>query len=293
MIPHLVHVGFPKTGSTSLQNWFAAHPQIAFSRSGFAGSDTIWDFAHDAARTGAVRCRVTSAENLSAPIERTADLYGRTLPMEIPGGQESVCQALAEVFPSAHILIVTRGFGATLRSGYSQLVRAGARFPFNAMTGSVGIDSTSLAYLDYDRFVRLYRARFGDRVIVLPYELLRDDPHCFLSQITSALGLDAGPAGLTVANSSLTDAELEWYPRLSDKIARLPIPAVRKRLMTRHLGWINSGRWRPLLPHLSRYARRPPAALTISDDVLRSMTGYAKILAGEPLYRPYADAYLA
>ncbi|HFC11873.1 MAG TPA: hypothetical protein ENJ56_03440, partial [Anaerolineae bacterium] len=38
----LIHIGYPKAGSTYLQNWFEQHPAFQFSHGGILGFDDIW-----------------------------------------------------------------------------------------------------------------------------------------------------------------------------------------------------------------------------------------------------------
>src|SRR5262249_37217403 len=37
MTGHLIHIGYPKTGSNFLRAWFAQHPQLAYADGGIAG----------------------------------------------------------------------------------------------------------------------------------------------------------------------------------------------------------------------------------------------------------------
>ena len=38
---HLIHIDYPKTGSTFLQGWFNANPQLAFLIDGLAGFRSV------------------------------------------------------------------------------------------------------------------------------------------------------------------------------------------------------------------------------------------------------------
>ena len=68
-LPHVIHIGFPKCASTYLQQWFAAHPQIAYRPGGLAGMYNIYDLiASVLEKSGGARCAVTSAEQISAPV---------------------------------------------------------------------------------------------------------------------------------------------------------------------------------------------------------------------------------
>jgi hypothetical protein len=52
MSRHLVHIGYPKAGSTYLQRWFASHPQLAYREGGIAGFPNVYALARDGAAGG-------------------------------------------------------------------------------------------------------------------------------------------------------------------------------------------------------------------------------------------------
>jgi hypothetical protein len=67
MSVHLIHVGFPKTGSTYLQHWFANHPQIEFRTGQLAGCDSVHDLVEQISSPRPRGVRVTSCQNFSMP----------------------------------------------------------------------------------------------------------------------------------------------------------------------------------------------------------------------------------
>src|SRR5688572_8511748 len=68
MTGHLIHIGYPKTGSNFLRRWFDAHPQLAYANDGIAGFTNVYEVARSgAALPTDVRYRVTSAEGLATP----------------------------------------------------------------------------------------------------------------------------------------------------------------------------------------------------------------------------------
>jgi hypothetical protein len=67
------------------------------------------------------------------------------------------------------------------------------------------------AIFDYDEALRLYEDAFGpENVIVLPFELLRDDAPAFLAALSA--GWPAGVAGPPAPERLAHPAELDWYP---------------------------------------------------------------------------------
>jgi hypothetical protein len=212
---------------------------------------------------------------------------GDFVPGAFAAAQANVCKNLAELFPAAHILIVTRGFESMIMSSYSQYVRSGGVKSLEQLVA----DAHQEDPWNYDAVVGMYRRRFGtDRVAILPWELLRDRPDAFIGQIEARFGLDHRPPPVQRVNRSLSPIETRWYPRLSAAIARAPIGSrLRKRLarMTH----------RNRLSGVVRIMQRLFPAEAVSADLLTlpmiaGFRGKASCLAADPLFAPYAAEYL-
>jgi len=215
---HLIHIGYPKTGSNALRAWFASHPGIAFHDGAIAGWRSVYDIATDPAEGDPSRIwRVTSGEGLATPhpaVGRRRVDYASLDSGEVAAGQARVCGALAALFPGAAILVVTRGFRAMLLSSYSQYVRTGGRLDFAAFC-----EADAAGIWDYDRLTGLYEDAFGaGNVIVLPYERLRDDPAGFLAELGDRLGLDPVALAIPALNAAVSPAALAWFPRLARRL---------------------------------------------------------------------------
>jgi hypothetical protein len=279
-VNHLIHIGYPKTGSNALRAWFAAHPQVAFADGAIAGFPTVYDIATGGADPGPdVRCRVTSGEGLATPhpdVGRSAVGY-RTPASAIAAAQARVCADLAALFPTASVLIVTRGFRSMLLSAYSQYVRTGGTLDF------AGFCATGLeAVWDYDRLIALYEAAFGaERVIVLPWEGLRDDPAAFAMALSIRLGLDAPAPDLPAVNAAVSPAALAWFPRLA---RRLP-----PRLFARAAAGRRLDSLARLLQLLSPLPI--PGEAAIPDSLLARLDSGAARLRTRPTFAPYVSDY--
>lgn len=292
MTEHLIHIGLPKAGSTYLQGWFAAHPQIGYRPGGIAGFGGIFDLAAEAVSPNdEIRWRVTSDESLSAP---HADRGGERIRYEREGRssiaeeQARACGLLASAFRDATVLIVTRGFRSVTFSGYSQFVRTGGSETLVELLRSPPRDHP----WQYDKLLGLYRGAFGaDRVIVLPFELLRDAPERFLRELEHRLGLDHFPYSSPPANVGASAAELAWYPLLTMLVRRVAKAGSRAdRLYDRMLyrGQL------ALLAHLLQRLRPQPAVTAdlLDEGFLAQFRGSAECLRNEPLYQPYRADYL-
>jgi len=287
---HLIHVGFPKAGSTSLQAWFERHPELVYAHGRFGGYRTL---RHLPARTGdpsrGPAWHVSSEERLVLPApDDLADL--NTLG-DVRERRARACVVLRLLSPGATILLVTRGFRGALQSIYAHFVSAGGRLGIGEAFGSSRVDLDAL--LDYDEAIALYEQAFGaENVIVLPFELLRDDPSAFLSALSKRLGLTTPVDEIEHLNPSLSPAELYWYPRISRSIERL-VGRRREllRLYRARIGGPGLGR---IVRVLSTIA--PPSTWTpadeLPDSIVERQRGHATALATRPHYAPYHHDYL-
>jgi len=172
-------------------------------------------------------------------------------------------------------------------SSYSQYVRSGGDRDLQEMIAS----ATGSPAWKYDEIAALYAGAFGEaKVIVMPYELLRDDAERFTRALEERLGLDhfAVPSGRF--NASLSGEEMIWYPRLTRFVRRLPVGA-RFRRMYAHGAAFN--RFRVPIRLLQRIKPAVPVtAASIPDAVLEYFRGRADRLCTSPLYAPYRADYL-
>jgi hypothetical protein len=292
---HLIHIGYPKAGSHFVQRWFACHPQLQFVHLRFAGFSDVRDLARQrASGPGTVRYLVTSAEEFAAP-HPTAGTMDPERQGTTPEAQTAVRDTLVSLFRDPWILLLTRGFRSVLISGCSQYVRLGGHLDF--FTG----DAPSPAELDrarhswnYNHLVRIYREAVGDRLIILPYELLRDDPQLFLRELERRLGLEPFDAPLDKIHPSFSPVELRWYPRISSLVRRLPLRGrLKKSVWERYVRSVRANRWRAPIKALQRLdPAQPITPDLVPRETLEYFRGRADELKSEPFYDRYAEDYL-
>jgi hypothetical protein len=209
-------------------------------------------------------------------------------------GSERVCRELAAVFPQAHVLLVTRGFKTMMLSGYSQYVKTGGSDEFFGARRDFGnTDDTRHAW-DYNHLVACYKAAFGDRLLVLPYEMLREEPQRFTRLLEGRFGLSPVPLPSKRLNVSLSPVELRWYPRIARVFDYLPLGTRLRRIcIAFYARVVNRNLLRAPIGLLQWLY--PLEALNegmISERVLESFRGKAISLRDDPIYAPYADEYL-
>jgi hypothetical protein len=292
---HLVHVGYPKAGSTTLQAWFEGRPEVA---SWATSAEAI---ARQVAVTdNAPRWVVTSSEWLILPA-----FEGPGVPPTEPiaARRRRVCARLRAMFADATILIVTRGFRSIIASSYSEVLRWGPGLSVEEFLSlyqeSPAFEGWRMADLfDYDAALRLYADTFGaESVVVLPFELLRDDPRGFLARLEQRLDLEPRSEQIPWHNRSLSGAELYWYPRFSRGVERATARLGRPRTALRRTYYervLRRGRLERSVDVLSRVLRTPTVnpADHIAEEIVESCRGRGSSLATNPDYAPYAAEYL-
>ncbi|MFT4912808.1 MAG: hypothetical protein ACI9YM_001389 [Brevundimonas sp.] len=286
-VPHVIHVGYAKAGSSLLQQWFLDHPEITFRQGGLGGFQDIYDLIRTTTHLKQPRCLVTSCEGLSAPRKDAGSINVDYSDMaaKMSARQENACQLLKTLFPNATILIVTRGFKGLMMSSYSQYVRTGGHNDLEDL-----FDTDGDLGCHYDALIALYREAFAGRVTVLPYELLSDDPGAFRTALEQVLGVGGHPFPQRRVNPSLSRIELRWYPRLARFIHRLHLG---HRVRTAFVNCAFHNRLAVPIRWLDRlFPVKPVTPDCLPTSAMEGFRGMARTLETDPLYRPYADRYL-
>lgn len=291
MARHLIHIGYPKTGSTFLQHWFKFHPQLAYQPGRFGGSDDIYTFVASAFEEAERPWRITSSEAISVPNPHRGVPPGhRTDHQPWPKvglAQRRACEMLADLFPNAYILIVTRGFRSMALSGYSQYVRIGGNYSLE--------DTLRRPYLgtfewNYDELIRLYRAAFPDRVIVMPYELLAEDSDAFLRILAERMDIQHHEFRRERVNPSLSPVELRWYPRFARVVGAVAGHRTRLWRLYAHLVFNNKLCF-PIRVANRLWPAPPLSEESVPDEKMRPLGALAKELVNDPLYARYRTDY--
>ena len=200
----LVHIGYHRTGTTWLQWNLFSHTSRGFLAAPRKEINEILvrpnalDFDAEAARAAFRDSIQGAADEGLVPVLSQERISGNYC----CGGYDNkeVAHRVHRLFPGAKVLIVIREQRSMVLSGYKQYAREGgvqglSRFlhPKKRLRSWPVFD---LAYFEYDRLIRCYRELFGaDRVLVLPYEMLRSEPEQFVSRICEVCGTSV-PEGL-------------------------------------------------------------------------------------------------
>ena len=197
----LVHVGYVKAASTFLQNRVFADPRFGFAEPVPAArlvvtdrlqlaDPWVWDEGDHRADFAAMNGGV--ADGL-VPVWSEERLLGD--PVQALYGGAVTAERLARVMPDARVLIVVREPEDFALSVYKEVIHDGQALRLVDVIGT-GDEPMGFRprlredFLRYRRACARYRALFGEEgVLILPMELLREDPDGFLRRVQDFAGV--------------------------------------------------------------------------------------------------------
>ncbi len=297
-IASLIHVGFSKTGSSFLKHWFNAHPDLHYTSKeaigGVLNTSSIYDYTRDR-KLENTKCFVTSDSRIHcwriSDVDDADNWFDEKDTLE---HQKKVCQILRGLVGDAKILVITRGFEGVLKSFYSSYVKRGGVNDLKGMLEAYHKDYIMPAY-NYDDVIPLYIQDFGkENVLVLPYELLRDDLTLFLKEIEGFLGIDHMEYVPSLVNESFRPEEMYWYRKVSRFVKDFSIilgKRYSKRVVNRYVArYLSYNRLRLLAKLLNKVYKREDS-LVVPNKFLQAYVSKAKILKEYPFYDKYSKYY--
>lgn len=293
----LIHIGFPKSGSTYLQKWFEEHPEIYYQPKYIAQG-----FYHAGELARYLQLTEKVAQNFVLSSEDITlwggnpNLYGlrRLEPYNYRKFQNRMCETLYTIYPTSKVLIVTRGYLSIFTSIYAQYIRIGGTLSYTELFQyNEQLFTTSL---DYSYVIDLYRKKFGiENVIILPYELLLEKPVMFLSMIEKRLDIkEKFDLAIGKVNASLSNKELSTYYNISCLVFRLLKPFSKNmqiRMYLHYTNFIRTKKAQSFLKWISGFISEP-LVMNEESDIILLMKGKAEILRDEELYGQYLKEYL-
>lgn len=241
----LIHIGYHKSGSSYLQHMVFANPALPFGllkRNHPMVTQAI-RFEHpylfDPAAVRSVldqQCDDMRAQG-RVPVLSHEGLSGHIF----AGGFDSITNAerLGKVAPQARILIVIREQDSMLLSFYNQYIRRGGREKMRSFLRHTADARTHFhpAHLAYHHLIETYHTVFGpDRVLALPYELLRQGADAYVARITEfakrdgAVTAEADLAGMDkVINPSIPPTGIAIKRQLNRFIGRSDYGGINAR----------------------------------------------------------------
>ncbi len=238
MPPLLIHAGFSKTGTTTLQlHLFAKHPQLkylgkpypderfaALLRDLIQAESLDWD-------PGGLRRHLAENRLLECGGNRRAVVLSEEMLLSYSKARDKglVAERLHQVFAPCRVLITIRNQFDLLLSAYLSrgrlLLGAPPRFNGLAVSFPEWLEITFAApgrsyaaHADFYRTISFYARRFGrENLLVLTLEELVSDPPGHLGRLCAFLGVDAeaavGLVGAAHEHRDIPASQLE-YERL-------------------------------------------------------------------------------
>lgn len=201
---NFVHIGLPKTASTTLQDRLFVQ-QSEFSYVGRVNND----YRHEATKELINRIRLQdlldydhadakallhSVPEVAAAPERPILVSAETFSVEGRADRRLIAQRLHQLFAPAKVLIVIRAQPTLIQSLYLQHLRgSGQRITafdhwLDQTYGGTNYPDVYRTGLNYEPLVRAYDEIFGqENVVVLPFELIRDENSVFHASVAELL----------------------------------------------------------------------------------------------------------
>lgn len=247
-----IHPGFVKTATSTLQRHvFPHHPEVAFLGLPAPSPELEWAIRHlcqaDSTCYESERLyEVFRAAVDAAPADRLLLISYENFALHESKDRGLVADRLAALFPEATILFTIRRQEELVVSWYLTKLRVRIKrkawIPFDEWYWVERREPhrSILDDLRYSVTIEAYRRRFGhNRVHVVPFELLRQDPARFARACAEALGIAAEPFARLLAgkreNASMSQSYYDFWRRFG---SLLPRRLVRKwaRRMPMHRG---------------------------------------------------------
>lgn len=178
-----IHIGFPKTGTTFLQqDIFPCLKGINYFERGFV--ESLFQ-----AKLLTKDCDKSLKEDIEKYLTGKNLISYELLTVgriQEPVDYRLICDRLFSLFPNAKIIITLRNQYELIRSVYAQHVQNGGTKTFQSF-----ISNFDFSAFNFFNFVNYYREKFGKENIFLTiYELLRINPELFIKNLVNWIGVD-------------------------------------------------------------------------------------------------------
>lgn len=232
-----IHPGFVKTATSTLQRHvFPNHPQIAYLGLPAPTEPLEWAIRHlcQADSTdwqGERVAAILGAAAEQAPLDRLVLVSYENFALHESTDKGLVAERLAALFPGASILFTIRRQEELVTSWYLTKLRVRIKrkafIPFEEWYWTERREP-HLSILDDLRYaptIEAYRRLFGgERVAIVPFELLRRDPAAFARACAAALAIDASAFARLLAgrreNASMSQRYFDFWRRFGHLLPR-------------------------------------------------------------------------
>ncbi len=193
MYKTIIHIGYPKTGTSWFTDFFypdIRNAHISYNKDIFyeTGDNEYFEVKHDG-EPDEKGMNIIIAHKLSGLVDFVWD-HGSY--------RDFFIKQMKEKYPDASIVIFIRNQIEFLASAYSSYLTHGGTYTFRKLflQGRLGDESMfAFKYLDYYDAINLYKSHFAD-VKVFVYEEFMEDNVAFLNKYKDTFGFDVDIANL-------------------------------------------------------------------------------------------------
>lgn len=289
----LIHIGYRKAASTFIKDFFINHPQLHFQHNGIAGFNSTKDIA-----------TYTEADKTAYFVFSDNFTYYRgNKPIKtkenIEQYQINSAKTLYEIFPHSKILIITRAPHSSILSAYYESIKNGYHLNSEERLHLPIAKSNLIGHYNYTFLISLYYKTFGkNNVIVIPYELLQDEPDKFLRYLEDELKLEHHAISMSPVNQSLTANENYWYLQFSRFVFSLCSSFGKTGLYfyKRYIIWMGKNRLKKkklkyLVKFLTFFKGKKSETIMIPEELLSEIKRNNTLLKELPLFEKYLHLY--
>lgn len=208
----IIHIGYPKTGSTWLQQCVFNQPSLGFFpiSSGTGAEQFIqtndFCFSPETARNSFVTELETATQQSLVPVLSNEILAGDQIKGAYWG--KTAADRIHATFPQAKILLLIREQKSILLSSYREFIKLGGTSTLETFIGS-GQEKPGFApicqfdHFKYHLLVEYYRQLFGaERLLVLPFEYLNADRNDAIRRLLNFADLTPTLSDIQLSQSS-------------------------------------------------------------------------------------------
>jgi hypothetical protein len=289
----LLHVGFPKAGSSFLGDWFHQNPHFIFEDFTMAGFSNTQELMDDAInQTGNEnKVHVIRDMRFSAP---DSNDFKNLLNIEIV--QQRVANTLHSLFPQAKVLIVTRGFESALIANYSQYIKECGTISFNDYLNKH--KNSKWLPINYQFLIKLYTDLFSsNNVLVIPFEILKNNSTEFLQFIENFIGIPPFSYQPAIKNQSLSFEKMAVVRKMNKLMYIVlfifgPFQFIFFKLYLKILDKRKTKSWNnKAIKFFSRFVKSSEINYIIPKELTDKFISQGKLIASYPQFQKYRKEY--
>lgn len=229
----IIHVGFHKTGSTFIQDYFCKHPNVLFLKEEFSS------LANGEGEIPLIEEEISSRTIFISNMRLTVNSWGLSeydrvfkvlSSTEIREHQLKIAKDLKKLFPNAKILI-TREKNDLLKSLYSQYLLNGGTKTFKGFS----LNQNHInSFFDFKFVEQAYVELFSqENVTCMDYSNLKADAVSFLQQVCKLYHIPFVEFEPVIINKSLSQCQKSKL-RIQNRMVLFSLSFYRKKNRNKH-----------------------------------------------------------